>query len=237
MQLRDIIATAIEERFWGPGAQIPGEKDIAKLTSFSLGTVQRALKLLDEEGIIERRQGYGTFVSRKTFSPQHCRFLVEGEEDFFQINPVVIDRKVVSSKKGWTRHIVSDGEDLLQIDRLINVGNRFRLYNQFFINKDRFPLLAEVSAKKLSGANIKAFLKTNYDILITHTSNFLSICEFSEKVCRSLKVTPNTQGLLFEVLAMAGAKTPIYFSEFYIPPSDWKLYVSDLNHPPYLWLD
>lgn len=237
MQLRDIIATAIEEGFWGLGAQIPGEADIAKLTSFSLGTVQKALKLLDEEGIIERKQGYGTFVSRNAFSPQHCRFVIEGKEDFFRIRPIIVGRKVISSERGWVRHIAPGGEDLLQIDREINVGNQFKLYNKFYINKERFSMLWSVSIKKLNGINLKAFLKNNYDILITHTSNFVSINEFPEHICKSLGLNPCSHGLLFEVLAMAGPKNPIYFSEFYIPLSSWKLYVSDLNHPPYFWID
>src|SRR5579872_5033323 len=66
-QLRRAIIAAIEEGYWQPGAKLPTELELARLTPFSLGTVQRGLRALAEEGIIERRQGHGSFIAE----PRH----------------------------------------------------------------------------------------------------------------------------------------------------------------------
>jgi DNA-binding GntR family transcriptional regulator len=59
-QLRRAIISAIDQGYWRPGAKLPTELELTKLTPFSLGTVQRTLRALTDEGIIERRQGHGS---------------------------------------------------------------------------------------------------------------------------------------------------------------------------------
>lgn len=48
--------------FWGPGAQLPGEVDLAAEFGCSRATVNRALRELSAEGIIDRRRKAGTHV-------------------------------------------------------------------------------------------------------------------------------------------------------------------------------
>lgn len=47
------------------GAQLPAEKELAAEFGVSLMTVRRALDLLDEEGMVRRVLGRGTFVQRR----------------------------------------------------------------------------------------------------------------------------------------------------------------------------
>ena len=47
-----------------PGAQLPGEPDLAEAMGVSRATLRAALKNLEAEGMILRRPGVGTFVSR-----------------------------------------------------------------------------------------------------------------------------------------------------------------------------
>ena len=42
-QLRETLSAAIRGGHWKPGSQLPPERELARLTRFSLGTVQRAL--------------------------------------------------------------------------------------------------------------------------------------------------------------------------------------------------
>jgi len=49
---------------FSPGAQLPGEPDLAEAMGVSRATLRTALKNLEAEGIVYRRPGVGTFVSR-----------------------------------------------------------------------------------------------------------------------------------------------------------------------------
>ena len=49
---------------WGPGAQMPSEAELVAQFGVSRMTVNRALKELQSEGLVERVQGVGTFAAR-----------------------------------------------------------------------------------------------------------------------------------------------------------------------------
>ncbi|GAA3113189.1 substrate-binding domain-containing protein [Streptomyces rectiviolaceus] len=53
----------IENGLWAPGAQLPVERELADTLSVSINTVRRAVGELAAEGIVQRRQGAGTFVT------------------------------------------------------------------------------------------------------------------------------------------------------------------------------
>jgi GntR family transcriptional regulator len=62
-QLHRHIAAAIRAGTLAPNDQLPPEREIAELADISRVTVRKAVALLVEEGLIEQRQGAGSFVS------------------------------------------------------------------------------------------------------------------------------------------------------------------------------
>ena len=77
-QLREMLTAAITAGHWKPGDKMPTETELARQTPFSLGTVQKALRALVDEGLVRRAQGSGTFVTeprQPIDAPLHLRFL------------------------------------------------------------------------------------------------------------------------------------------------------------------
>jgi DNA-binding FadR family transcriptional regulator len=54
---------AIDSKKWLPGQRIPTERDLSAEFGLARNTVRRALKVLEDEGIIVRDVGRGTFVA------------------------------------------------------------------------------------------------------------------------------------------------------------------------------
>ena len=65
LRLQERIKSAIESGDLKPHDALPGERDIAQALSVSRVTVRKALSGLVSAGLLEQRQGSGTFVSRK----------------------------------------------------------------------------------------------------------------------------------------------------------------------------
>ncbi len=63
IQIKHAIFDKIEAREWTPQSKIPGEFEMARLFSVSRATVRRALDELEQDGVISRRAGDGTYVS------------------------------------------------------------------------------------------------------------------------------------------------------------------------------
>ncbi|MDO4435270.1 MAG: GntR family transcriptional regulator [Cardiobacteriaceae bacterium] len=66
--IKNIILEHIHQGIWRVGQAIPTELALTEQFQVSRMTVNRALKELTEEGILERRQGSGTFVAQKKFN-------------------------------------------------------------------------------------------------------------------------------------------------------------------------
>lgn len=56
------ILRRITDRVWGPGALLPGEVELAESFGVARATVNRAMRELTEEGLLERRRKAGTRV-------------------------------------------------------------------------------------------------------------------------------------------------------------------------------
>ena len=61
------VKAALRERIaqggWEPGVRLPSERELVQEFGCARMTVQRALRELEEEGLIERRQGSGSYVA------------------------------------------------------------------------------------------------------------------------------------------------------------------------------
>lgn len=58
------LRRGIHDGTWPPGSKLPTERALAAETGLSLTTVRRAYEELVTEGLVERRQGAGTFAAR-----------------------------------------------------------------------------------------------------------------------------------------------------------------------------
>ncbi|MBN2047075.1 MAG: GntR family transcriptional regulator [Anaerolineaceae bacterium] len=61
-QVFDLLRREIEEGRYPTGAKIPSERTLVKNLGVSRITIVKAVDLLEQEGLIERRQGLGNFV-------------------------------------------------------------------------------------------------------------------------------------------------------------------------------
>ena len=63
VQLRDQIAAAIGRGQLRPGARLPTMREVSVALAIDLNTVQRAYAELEDEGLLTKVQGRGSFVA------------------------------------------------------------------------------------------------------------------------------------------------------------------------------
>ena len=72
------LALALRDRIlqgeWTPGEVIPAESSLAQSYGVALGTIRQALALLVEDGVLQRRHGKGTFVTKGVDGASMMRF-------------------------------------------------------------------------------------------------------------------------------------------------------------------
>ena len=228
-QLRETLSAAIRGGYWKPGSQLPPERELARVTRFSLGTVQRALRDLADEGILVRTQGSGTYVAEGRASidaPLYLRFLGgEGEPRFLPLFPKVLSRKRIAERGPWSEWLRQAGDQIVRINRRISVNGEFNLFNRFYFRADTFPGIAAAPLATLDGANLKQLLGGEINMPVTEMRQRISFVKFGPEAAEAAGVKAGTRGMLLESAALAG-REPLYYLESFIPPNERRLDVS-----------
>jgi len=225
--LRHALAAAISQKLWKPGAKLPTETELARVTPYSLGTVQRALRALVEDGYIQRRRGYGTYVPDRRgqlSDPWHCRFLSDDGESYLPVFTVPLERSVTRRHGPWSAPLRQGADEVIQIDRRMEINDEFVVYSKFYVLATRMPDFRDAPLEGLSGANLKLLIARAMGRPLTALKQRLRQAPFPDAVCQLIGVKHRTIGLLVEATAYAGADTPAYYQELYIPPTQRRLY-------------
>lgn len=237
-QLREALIAAIENGHWKPGAKLPTEQDLTRETALSLGTVQRALRALADEGVVVRQQGSGTYVAesrRPMDAPWHCRFLADDGRSYLPVYPRVIGRRRIRERGPWSEYLGQRGDNVIRIDRVLGINDEFSVYSRFYLSAERFADIMERPLAELDGANLKMILASDFGLPVTHVAQTVSMVSLSAAVCRAIGVADGTPGTLLEIAASTGRGRHVYFQEILIPPNPRKLVVSDTYSPKAVW--
>jgi GntR family transcriptional regulator len=145
MQLRDLMAQRISTREWSPAAPIPNEFELAREFQVSIGTVRKALAILEDDRLIRRRQGRGTFVNDLATDEFVNRFThiqdSGGNRIAGRIKQAVVTRRTASSDEAEKLGLIGGG-DVYSIQRV-----RTHLDRPFMVEQATLPahLLSRVS--------------------------------------------------------------------------------------------
>ncbi|MGR3805686.1 GntR family transcriptional regulator [Marinibacterium profundimaris] len=69
-QLARAIESAVREGHLMPGDALPSERKLCEQLTVSRTTLRRALALLEDSGVVDRRLGSGTFITPRVLSPK-----------------------------------------------------------------------------------------------------------------------------------------------------------------------
>jgi len=123
--LYKIVETHLREKIeageWVPGDLIPSEPQLSKLLDVSIGTVRKAIDQLEQENLLFRHQGKGTYVSRIDFDRSLFRFFTygTGTGESARIRKVTPKRARISGTEEICRHLEAPvGTPLIYIERL-----------------------------------------------------------------------------------------------------------------------
>jgi DNA-binding GntR family transcriptional regulator len=226
--LRDALADAIASGDWPENARLPTESEYVAALPLSLGTIQRALRALADEGLITRQQGQGSFVAAngaaRMHAPLHCRFLNDSGTGYLPVYPEVLKRYEETRKGPWSLHLGS--ASILCIERALRIGDEFRVFSRFWCDPVRLPALATLPFRKLSGENFKDVVWRETRQLVGRISTLLSSAALPADACRAIGVRRGTRGQVLEISACVGRDQPIYYQALYMPPNRRRLHLA-----------
>jgi DNA-binding GntR family transcriptional regulator len=228
MCLHDSILAAIEVGDWAPGEKLPPETAFARAMPVSLGTVQKALQVLADDGIVERRHLDGTYV---TFFPildeiSILRFVDGDGETLLPIYSKVLDIARTREAGPWSR-LMPAAESFVRITRIIGVNRDFNIHNRIHLPAERFGGLLALSAHELDGVGIFHILSTRYNAPLLRTVQLLQVLAMPAPICAAIGVPAGATGAKWDVEAYSYRGLPIAHHRTYLPPNDCQLEIRE----------
>lgn len=215
-QLLRAIEQALVDGVWRPGERFPTETELQRALPFSLGTIQRAVQTLKDQGRLLRGRRRGTVIADPAPTlpdPLHLRFIGEGGQ-VLAVSTQSLTRRRTVSRARWASGLAAPGQPLLRIDRVFSVDGRWPVGSRFYADPARFPALATRPARDLVGENFKLLLGREFGQPIASMDQAVQALRLPVSMARVLGAV---DGLRVDVLARSAEGTALYFQEIFVP--------------------
>lgn len=149
-RLRDDLAAKIAQRVWQPDEALPSELNLAAQYSVAPGTMRKAIETLVAEGMLERRQGRGTYVRRADFTSSLFRFFryVEaGGERVIPKSEILQRKEQAASKKVAAKLGIPAGSQVICLKRRRLTDGKPLLFEEIWLPKRLFGRLLQIPTK------------------------------------------------------------------------------------------
>jgi GntR family transcriptional regulator len=226
--LRDAVVHAVASGKFVPGDRVPNEQELAGSLPMSLGTIQRALRQLVEEGVILRRQGQGSFIAGKSEDgemahPFHCRFVDDSGHGYLPVFPEALERHTITAPGEWSRTLgVAQG---LEITRCIRISDEFSVSSSFVVDPARLPVFGKLPLRKLSGENFKDVIFRACGQAIQKIDIFMRQQTPPPNVAKLIGIGSQQPCMALRAVAYLGEADPIYYQQIFIPPTQRELHI------------
>lgn len=165
--IRSILRSRLQ-REYTPGARLPTEFELCRMFNASRVTVQRALALLEKEGVIRREQGRGTFYVGEPPDSSTAKLsgLLESVLKYREgAHARVLDKRIIPASPRIAGHLrIRPDSPVVAIDRVAIVDEVPIVFIAAFLPADiGAPLLSE-DAELSQRKSIVSILQDKYGI-------------------------------------------------------------------------
>jgi len=204
-----------------PGDRIPTEAELSKLYGISRITVRKAVELLEEDEVLIKKQGIGTFVTARKLKRDSTRFMgftEHCESEGWVAGAKLITADLIDASVSYAEQLMlEEGEKIIRIIRLRTA--------------DREPVMVEENYFPARFAYLlgEDLTKSIYKILedkgtyAAAGKNRISICYADQDEARHLGVPEGEALLLWKGLCLDSKGNPLHIYKSKVNPKRYEI--------------
>lgn len=225
VQLMEELETSIRNGVYKPGDKIMTEAEMAKEYGVSLITVRKAVGSLMEKGLVVRKQGKGTFVTKPKYS-RNMKKLQSFTEMCEQMGvkpgaQVLENRLIMADKKVADRLGIEPGSNVVYISRL-----RLADGEPVQVEKSYFPLkYAFLLEEDLNNGSMFECLKEKAGAKVASSEKMIELCRAMAEEAALMDVKKGDYLLFVKSTAYDENGEPMYAGIQLINGDRFSLYV------------
>lgn len=228
-QLEKCIQNDIIKGKYHPGEKMPTEEELGKLYNISRITVRRALQNLCDNGLLERKQGKGTFVTYNKRALELTKgygFKSELSRLGHVVKHVVVEKKYVRADNKIAEKLqIKEGDMVVFVKRILyDDGTPFAI-DEVTYSADKFP---EVMDLLTNDASFYDILIEKYDVVFSRSVLEMNVILADYSLSSLLQCTVGEPLFDINKIAYDDKGKPVHLSRSYVM-SDRVTYIIDTN--------
>nr|WP_246596241.1 GntR family transcriptional regulator [Bacillus alkalicola] len=224
LQVIDRLKNEIDNGLYEAGEQLPSEFELSKQLGVSRATLREALRMLEDENVIVRRHGVGTFVNTKPL-------FSSGIEELFSITDMIkrgnetpgtifLSSDVYPAEDDDKERLsMKDLEEMLVVERVRTADSKPVVYCL-----DRIPKKYIKNYDMQSGKSFFEQLEES-GINISYAVTHIEPLGYHDKISDILNCDLDTSLLLLKQLHFDVNERPIFYSINYFRSDKFKFHV------------
>lgn len=212
-QIREIMRDKIESGEWERGTLIPGENELCKMFDVSRGTVRQALAELVEDGLLERKQGKGTYVSGRKITDSLVEFASFTQRMLrlgFRPSSTLLSVDRVLASDGIARWLqITKDSPVVRIERLRLVDDNPVMFERCFLPGHLFEGLEK---HDVGNTPLYDILRNEYGVIPVRSEEYFEPTLIRDYESLILGVKKGSPALFLETVAYTEDNTPILLS-------------------------
>jgi GntR family transcriptional regulator len=228
-QTQNYLFGLIEDGAYQAGEQLPSEKELSTQLGISRATLREALLNLEQEGVVVRKHGVGTFVApgyehRLESGLERLESILElaGRQQM-QVQVVDLDVRRTPADQELAEHLqVPAGTPLTCVCRVIEVDKKPVAYMADFVIS---TALSPDDVDGTFGGSVLDLLRRKEDLRVTQAVANIVAVNAEPDLTRKLKVKRDQALLLLEEIVFDGEGVAVEFSRNYFIPDYFQFHV------------
>jgi GntR family transcriptional regulator len=208
LQVRDAVFERIRSGQLKSGGVLPSEVDLHRELGVSLGTLRRALDVLESEQLIIREPGRGTYVRSRQTDQAYERFnpICSGDGGPLR-GRIQIGKAKLATPTAWERAALAleAGDQVVRFERLRYLGERAFAHEFICLPERRFPDLVS----RPSIPDDLEEIAHDSGILLARAEGKVGVLAVPSEVAMALSVAEGTIALRLERVAFDSDGAPI----------------------------
>lgn len=200
IQLRDMLAARVARGEWSSETPLPSENQLRIETGLSVGTIRKSMQMLVDEGLLERRQGSGTFLRKRAFDATLFRFFAIGTDSDTIPQSRLVARAIAQAPAAVAE--VLGTTDCIRIERLRSHADSVLLAEEIWLPYDRFAGI-ETMPEAEFGPLLYPLYQDRFGVFIASAVDEVSFAPAPAAVATRLGIAAHTPAAVIERTAFA----------------------------------
>jgi len=214
-RIQTVIRGRISNGELKPGDSVASERELARLHGVSLMTARHALAGLEQEGVVERRRGAGTFVAPPRI---HFNKLMSYTEQMASrglaaASKVIMSKVIEGDEEIAARLMLPATTKMIKIERLRHTSDEPFALETCYLPAEKFPGLV---LEPLARGSLFSTLERDYEVQLTYADEEVDATAAESRVAQMLQVPRGAPVMrIRQVIYSSNAKPVIYVVGFY----------------------